>query len=220
MEAKFQRARRPQQKEERREAILYAARELLDRGDRETLTLNGLARAVGLTKSSLYRYFESHEAVLTTVLCADIGEWVDEVQSVLAGPVRETSPQARIERIAAAIADTAVARPRMCRLISMLASVLEENLSADNVRRFKRDLMAEGGRMARAMHEAMPALSVTQHIEALRYTIALIAGLWPTAQPPPVVAEVLAEAEFAVLNCGFRHNLTQSVALILRGLAA
>ena len=63
----FQRARRPEQKRQRRAAILAAAAELLASDGVDGVTLNRISHRVGLAKSNLYRYFDSREQILAGV---------------------------------------------------------------------------------------------------------------------------------------------------------
>jgi AraC-like DNA-binding protein len=64
----FQRARQPDQKAKRRAHVLATAREILADGavDLGQLTLNELARRVGMAKSNLYRYFETRSHMATS----------------------------------------------------------------------------------------------------------------------------------------------------------
>src|ERR1700738_2225094 len=64
----FQRARQPAQIQQRREAILRAALILFQRNGLENVSLNDIAREVGLAKSNIYRYFESREHIYLVVL--------------------------------------------------------------------------------------------------------------------------------------------------------
>ena len=68
----YQRARRPEQKEERREAILAAAHALAVERSVRAVSLGDIAREVGLAKSNLLRYFESREEIFLTLL---LREW-------------------------------------------------------------------------------------------------------------------------------------------------
>lgn len=64
----FQRARSEEQREARRQAILDVAARMLTQMPVSELTLNALARHVGLAKSNVLRYFESREAILLELL--------------------------------------------------------------------------------------------------------------------------------------------------------
>ncbi len=58
----WRRARRPELKEQRRTAILDAARTMLDNKGLGGSGLNALAREAGMSKVNVYQYFESREA--------------------------------------------------------------------------------------------------------------------------------------------------------------
>ena len=78
------RARRPEHKRERREAILAGARRLLDAEGVEGATLSAIARAAGLSKANCYRYFESREAILLAVILDEARAWLGTVEAGLA----------------------------------------------------------------------------------------------------------------------------------------
>lgn len=212
----FQRARQPQQKRQRQEDILRAAREFLDEEGLNALTLNGLARKVGLAKSNLYRYFETREAILLHILWEDWSSWAEAWERELP---RLRAKNRRL-RVARYIAESAVERPHMCELISVLASVLEQNMSVDQIRSFKRSVMVLVQRMAVALHKALPDISPIQHVEVVRYMYALIGSIWPTTHPAAAVETVLSEPEFKGVYIGFVPEFSRGIYLILRGLEA
>jgi len=115
MSAGFQRARRPEQIEARRRAILAAARELLAERPVADISLRELACRVGLAKSNVLRYFDSREAVFLEVLDTAWTAWLDELA------FGELPAFAREERIAETIAATLAERPLLCELISAMA---------------------------------------------------------------------------------------------------
>src|SRR5580692_8739938 len=71
----FQRARSPEAKQHREDAILAAARSLgVKRGIRQ-ITLTDIADAVGMHKSALLRYFETREQIFLLLTAEDWREW-------------------------------------------------------------------------------------------------------------------------------------------------
>src|ERR1700742_2587116 len=80
----FQRARRPEQKEQRREAILAAAAELARRDGVREVTLSEIARAVGIHKSALLRYFETREQIFLQRTGGAWTEWREATATALA----------------------------------------------------------------------------------------------------------------------------------------
>lgn len=216
MALKFQRARQPEQKEQRRAQILAVATEMVDAGELDTMTLNGLARRVGLAKSNVYRYFETREAILLAVFADDMNAWIDALVVGL-GRIRG---QRRLESLARVFATTTAAQPRLCQLLSVLGSVLERNVSLDTARAFKRGLGARTAELAEAMHRAVPELTAPQHGELLMHMHGIMIGLWGATHPPPVVQQLLTEPEFAGHHPDFEQGLQRGVLVLARGLAA
>ena len=80
---RFQRARKPEEKDERRRAILLAARDLAREVGARELSLNELGRRSGVSKPNIYRYFESREEVLFRLFVHELEEVVGEVEESL-----------------------------------------------------------------------------------------------------------------------------------------
>ena len=212
--ADFQRARRPAQKAQRRHDLLAAASALLAEGGLEAVTLSALARAAGLAKSNVYRYFGSREEILLEILVEDEAAWLAELE-------RELAPLAGVgdlEAVATIVSRTIAARPVTCQLIAAVASVLEHNLSADAVLRFKTRVLELSIRIRNALHAALPQLPHAHTEALLRYLHALVAGLWPMANPAPLLAPLLEEPPFRPLACDFETDLRGALAAMLRGL--
>src|ERR1700741_2988273 len=71
----FQRARSPEAKRQREDAILAEARALgAERGIRQ-ITLTDIADAVGMHKSAMLRYFETREEIFLRLTAEDWQEW-------------------------------------------------------------------------------------------------------------------------------------------------
>jgi AcrR family transcriptional regulator len=220
MEGSFQRARSEAQKAKRAARILRAAQALLEENpDSSALSLNELARRAGMAKSNVYRYFESREAILLALLEDAFAAWHDEVLEGLGRVDRAASRDARLERAAATLASAMARRPTLCHLLSVLSTVLEQNLSTETVRAFKRRTAELQGRVAGALHGAVPELSVEAHAELLHFAYALIVGSWPSANPSPTVREVLTTTEgLAGYVRDFEADLRRGFVLLGRGM--
>src|SRR5690349_2886626 len=119
----YQRARRPEQKEERRATILAAARHLAEQRSVREVSLGDIAREVDLAKSNLLRYFESREEIFLTLLAREWAAWCEAAAA--------TTPDAD------GLARTLAERRLFCDLLGEQTAVLERNVSADAVRTFR-----------------------------------------------------------------------------------
>src|SRR3954469_20145585 len=100
----FQRARRPEQIEARRVAILSVAEKLLRERPVAEISLRELSCRVGLAKSNVLRYFDSREAIFLEVLDVTWTDWLDDLEETLADPGAAEPGFAREERLAGTLA--------------------------------------------------------------------------------------------------------------------
>ena len=212
----FQRARQPHQKARRRADILRIARKILDKGELDDLTLNELARRVGLAKSNVYRYFESREAILLQVFQEDIRDLVDE----LMGRFGRMRAKSRIDRLASLLASGIAARPRLCLLNSLVGTVLERNVSVETCRQFKEGNVEEIQRLVAAMAKAVPELTLEQHGEVMQLFNALVVGLWANANPSAAANESRKDPSLREFRRDFEASLKRGVLVLAKGLVA
>lgn len=215
----FERARTPDQKAERRADILTAAHALLDEvDDVHGLSLNELGRRAGMSKSNVYRYFESREAVLLAILEDDMVAWVTDAVATIPSPPATTPVAERIDRLSTWLADATASHVRLCRLLAVLASVLEHNVSAERVARFKRHTLTTQAPLAEAMAHLVPELGLDGHLELLRHGFVYIVGSWPLAHPSASVDEALQAPDLAPFRHVFAADLARATRLWARGL--
>lgn len=212
----YLRARSPEQKEERRRHLLDTARSLLlDIPDVHDLGINELARRAQITKSNVYRYFESSEAVLLDVLVEEFVLWRTELRKALS---RDRKRSGTIEHIARAFSATVAARPLLCRLTSIFPSILEHNISAERMVEFKHGLLAVRKETALDFHACMPSISAANFESCIHLALPLLIGLWPLSHPAKLAAEVIGLPELAALRYRFQHDLEGGLLMLLRNL--
>lgn len=209
----FIRARTPEAKAKRRLAILAAAKELLSQGGLEHTTLSAIATTAGITKSNIYRYFESREEILMRLLTEDLRQTSEMLAQTL-------PKEGHLEAVATALATGLAATPRLCLLISITASTLEHNITTNTLRDIKRDMLASLETTAGALVKAVPEISLEQAESATHTLFALVAGLWPLSTPATALKALYQEPEFARFNQDFTEMLTRSTQNMLKGIVA
>jgi len=198
----FQRARSPEQQEQRRATILAAARDMLGRLPPAEVSLRELSRQVGLAKSNVVRYFPTREAVEAALPRADA----------------RRRPHARHELVASAIAETLSKHPRFCDLLVACQTVLEHNVPVETARAFKAAALSRLNRLAGLVRSQLPELGDAESFEFAGLVWAFVAGAWPMAHPAPVMATVLAEPQFAPLRVDFTTATRRMLTVVLDGL--
>jgi AcrR family transcriptional regulator len=196
----YQRARSPEHKEERREAILAAARALAGERPVRDVSLGDIARAVGLAKSNLLRYFESREAIFLTLLRR---EWE--------GFTAAASDQPD----AAGLARTLAERPFFCDLLGEQAAVLEHNVSGETVRDFRAASIELVRTLAGEVAHAT-GVDGDDAFEVVAAALLIAAGLYPLTNPAPHVVAIYAESP-GLLQPDFEGRLRRLIATLVGG---
>lgn len=210
----WERARQPEQIESRRQAILGAAARVYEEVGLDRATLSAVARSAGVSKASIYRYFESREEIFLHLLLADQSRFVTELERRLA----LLAERSDIDAVAVQFADVVLAQPRYAALSAKLTSVLEHNVSADTLRNFKRAYIGVALRLVNAICVVFPRLDVARARRFIMYHMVFAQGLYPNAHPPPEVQKIMQEPEFAEMCVDERAFLEDHVRILLVGL--
>ena len=187
----FLRARQPEQKQQRADAILATARALALRDGLARVSLGGIAADVGLHKSALLTYFGTREEIFLRLAEGEWREWGAAVVAELAVAPGGDAPAHVAEVLARSLAD----RPLLCELLLHATLTLERNVSLDAVRRFKVVTTEALDEVGDALHARLPALSRAACHELLTAGGLVAAGLWQATHPSPVVQELYADPD-------------------------
>ena len=179
----FQRARSPEAKQQREDAILAAARSLgAKRGIRQ-ITLTDIADAVGMHKSAMLRYFETREQIFLRLTAEDWREWSEVLRAKLE---RIGSPTAK--SVASAFSTTLADRGMFCDLLAQAPLNLERNVSLEAVRAFKLVTHNEVDAIIEVMRRLLPSITERDCIDVIAAATSLSGAFWQMANPSPEVA--------------------------------
>ncbi|HTK62245.1 MAG TPA: TetR family transcriptional regulator [Pseudonocardia sp.] len=210
----FQRARSPEQKAQRRAAILDAAARLGASNGVRRVSLGDIARSVGLTKSNVLRYFETREDIYLQLTAAGYRDWATRVTARL-NALDTVGPA----DIAAALAEGLAEDTLFCDLVSEGPATLEHNVSADVVRAFKSSLFEAVDDLAALLSAREPGLDLQRANQVIAAASMLAAGLWPWCNPPPVLAALYTtDPEVVRSPMEFVPQLRQLLEAIIVGL--
>jgi AcrR family transcriptional regulator len=207
----FRRARRPEQKLERRQAILGAARELALRSGVRNVSLGCIASAVGLAKSNVVRYFGTREEIYLELTSQ---EWQDFERAAL-----DRLADAHADEVIDVLTETLEQRPLFCDLLGECTATLEHNVSLAAARAFKLDAIRMVTALGTAVARAHPGLTQPEAIELVGAAAMLAGSLYPVANPSSVVAQLYEqEPEIAAAHLRFAPTLKRALAAIAAGL--
>ncbi|MGN9843572.1 TetR/AcrR family transcriptional regulator [Nonomuraea sp. H19] len=209
----FVRARRPEHKQQRREAILAAARQLAADSGVRNVSLGAVAEAVGLAKSNVVRYFGTREEIYLHLAAEEWDRWAEAV----AARLREATGSADVVR---ALTETLADRPLFCDLLSHTATSLEHNVSVPAARTFKRavlDVITDVGRQVADVTD----LTESEGVELASSAVGLAGMLYPVANPAPTLAELYAQDPDLAAACRpLQPTMIRLLSAIAAGLPA
>jgi AcrR family transcriptional regulator len=210
----FQRARKPEEIEARREKLLAAAAELFDAEGPMGAGLNAIAAKAGFTKSNVYRYFESREQVLLELFLAALAEFTADVVAQV-----EEASVGDVEALARITTAGFTTRPRLGHLSAILSTTLEANVSEETILRVKGTMGALMGQIAVALQRRLPRASVEDCGWAITVIGSLIAGMWPGAHPTPTAERVLSRPDLAHMRLNIERDVPRAARAILASIA-
>jgi len=224
--ATFQRARRPEQKQQRHDAIVGAAEQLALRDGVRNVSLTDIADQIGIHKSALLRYFETREQIFLELTARAWLGWAQALHAELDGgspasPASPGSPRSpgSADLVADVIARSFADRPLLCDLIPHTALSLERNVSIDAVRRYKRTSLAVMSDAAGVVHAVLPGLTADECRELVSTMASLAGALWQIANPPPALADLYAsDPELARACVDLAPRLRRTAAILIAGM--
>lgn len=174
-------------KQARRAAILEAARELFTAGDGGLPTAAEVAAATGLAKGTVYLYFTTKEEIFATVLVevwAPVMEMVERIFLARGGRRWD-----KVRAFLRAFVEHLDRHPELLRLDALGPGVIEKNMTAEALLRYKRDFTGRLVTAAGAIDRSLQ-LEEGRGVQLLVRSYAMTRGLWQTAQHDPASAAI------------------------------
>ncbi|MFE5096557.1 TetR/AcrR family transcriptional regulator [Streptomyces sp. NPDC056638] len=181
------RARSPEAKRRREDAILAAAERLATLNGVREVTVTAIADAVGMHKSAMLRYFETREDIFLRLAARAWKDWSADVCGRLTAMSPRPAPDGQAwERAARSIADllarSLVIRPLFCDLLAHTPLNLERNVSTETVRAFKRVAIAEAAQISTVLRTVAPIAPGQAH-NVVTTATSMAGALWQMAAP-------------------------------------
>jgi AcrR family transcriptional regulator len=201
------------EKQAKKQEIVEAAASLFQDRPYPDITMSLIAVEAGVAKGTLYRYFRTKEELFLALLLDRLQGWFGEYAPVLASLTGPMHPR----DLAALLAQAATTRPDLIRLIALLHAVLERNISVDQARDFKRQLLAYSTGFGAALERVFPMFEPGDGLHFCLYYYSIVVGLYQMSTPAPEVAEALDTPELRVMLIDFESHLAGILTGLLGG---
>lgn len=209
------RARREEDKDGRRRALLDAARSLFETQPYQHVKIADVAARAGLAKGTVFVYYPTKQALFLALCEEMLTEWMTS----LAIEVEAVRGRISGARIAKTIAGSLAARPTLVRLLAILGSVLEEEADVERIAAFKTKLLEGLGGAGALLERKLGLLPRGGGAHLLVRTYALVVGLHALCHPTANACAALdADPRLGALRFDFEQELEGALVLLLRGL--
>ncbi|WP_194916776.1 TetR family transcriptional regulator [Catenulispora rubra] len=223
----FERARTPEAKRARQDAILAAAARLATANGVREVTASAVADEVGMHKSAMLRYFETREDIFLRLAAEAWGEWSTAVRAELealdAGPAAAVGRHEQDDAAhaaAAVLAHSLVSRPLFCDLLAHTPLNLERNVSFERVKAFKTRAIAAVAEIAATLCTVTP-LRLDQARSVVATATSMAGAMWQMAAPSTNLrAFYESEPELAHAVVDVEPSLTDIISALITGYAA
>jgi AcrR family transcriptional regulator len=209
----YRRARDTDQKEERRQLIMNAARALLKRAQFSDITMDAVAQCSGLAKGTVYGYFNTKEELFLALTEDEVAAWLDDLNYRLSALDSPT-----ISSVTDAVCDSVANTRLLTRLLPILHPVLEHNIDYESMVRVKIGLINRGVMTGGFLERALPFLPPGAGSYFFAMLWAIIIGLRQMTSPSIVVRRVLRLKSMAPLRIEFDPTLRAMVGVLLAGM--
>jgi AcrR family transcriptional regulator len=195
------RAVAPQEKSERRAAIVAAAHALVHRNPSATFSVEALARRAGLAKGTVYLYFRTREEVLLALHEKQIHELLTVLEQAI------TAEHADSHSIVRAGLAHHHEHPEFYPLAGNCRYMLDTNISTSAALAFKLGLSHRLGTLGERVELLYPGLARGAGAALLMNSYALIIGLWQQADVPAVLRKEMERPEMSIFRIDFEKQL-------------
>jgi len=206
----WERARKIEQIDQRREQILSATLRLFTQEDFKPVSLNNIAREAGMAKSNIYRYFKTKEEIFLNIYQTYFSSWIVDLIKTLSNSMPMT-----IEELSVKWVDSMIRHREMLELNAVLSSALEENSSEDSLAEFKRFIIRTTDSLAEVLKQWQPGFTEEKSTELLFYVQILAAGILKGGKPSPTIENVLLLPEFDAMCVDPHERMTRILSILL-----
>ena len=160
--------------EARKEEIIAACAALYEeKGFKET-TIKDIGKAITLTRTGIYIYFETKEEIFLALLGREYDAWVSEMREVM-----ESKSAMTRSCVAEVLARTLTNHPRLLRLLSMNLYEMEANSRPERLVEFKKSFGASLETVDLLLRQFISGMNGEQRRKFIYAFFPFIYGIYP-----------------------------------------
>lgn len=185
----FQRARKKEQIENRRQEILLAAERIFNAGGLEDVTFSRIAKDVSFTRQTIYTYYQTREEVLLDLLATRLKDFYDSIERMF-----PAGQQFSRKEFCHRVAHHFVLHKKTLRLFALRHTVLEENVRYENLVAFNRVMLEIFPLVKNLLRRQCPGTDDATFDTFTFTMISYFASIYPILTPHPNQLQAMFEA--------------------------
>ncbi|MET3941897.1 MULTISPECIES: TetR/AcrR family transcriptional regulator [Paenibacillus] len=177
----FNRVRNDEQRKIRIEQIKSAAIKLFDTEEFHKIDLAKIANETTFTRGNLYKYISSKEEIYLLVALDEIKDWMRDIRHTFDSDMTHD-----ISNFSRQWAEVLYRHPRFLKLVSMLFTMIERNVSLDRLVDFKKQYLITMIEVNNVIKIIFPAWDVKTIDKFIQLQSNYVIGLFPYTSPTPI----------------------------------
>lgn len=209
----FERARSKENKEIRLNQIKEAAIKLFDEKPYHEISLSNIGKEINFTRANLYKYVSSKEDIFLHVTLDEFRSAIDDAKKAL---IQENPLKSEV--FCRIWAETLSEHDRFLKLLSLMFTVIENNVKIETLIDFKNSLYALIGEAYYVFQHNFPDMSEEEISKLLNIFFSMVIGTYPMASPTAIQKEATARSNYNYSFPSFSDSLSESMILVIKGM--
>lgn len=207
-----------EQKEQRRDDIVNAAKTLFDERTFESIKITDIARKAEVAKGTIFIYFKTKEQLFLELAMKEFESWFNEMNAFLKEYTNGLQRDNPIDELTDFIRYSIKNRLTLLRLISILHTVLEKNIDLENAIRFKKFLYENILNTGDLLERHMIFLKPGQGPELILSMYTFIVGSQNISELSPTIKEAIEINGFEIFNVNFEESFIKTLKTYIKGM--
>jgi len=212
----FKHAVTKDQKTERRQNILDAAKYLFTTMEFKDIKMNDIAMMAEVSKGSVFLYFKTKEDLFTALLVQEFQSWYRKFQMILDDD--QIRNYINSELLLKLLEKSLLSNDILLRLLSISHSILEQNLSIEQAEEYRQVFHDCINSIGNDLDVLFSFFKEGDGAKFLQYCMTVIIGFYGMANPPEVLEQIDLENEYEMFRVIFKHDVIEMLRLMLAGM--
>lgn len=209
----FERARSKEQKNIRIKQITDSARKLFKNQKYEEITLAGIAKELSFTRANLYKYVATKEEIFLFILIEDISSWIEDLKNRFEG-----KKNISIEEFAKTWAEGLDSNREMIKVLSLMFSIIEKNVSVDKLVSFKLEFFKEFQKVIDLVKILLPDISSEKAYKFIQMQMYFVIGLYPATRENKTQKQAIEKAGIPYIAPDLVSTITDFILIVLNSM--